>query len=143
MNGENIAIIRKKRGIRQEELAHILAINTATLSRWENGHFEPNATAIKKLCDALHCTESELLNGTTTQGWDLRLITPKEARNMIGTMDLTGQKATASLAMSDTAMGLALSAGYDLWEDDSKFEELIEQLRHKRASALKLRKESW
>ena len=63
MNGKNIAVLRKKRGIRQEELAQLLEINTATLSRWENGHFEPNATSIKKLCEVLHCTESELLNG--------------------------------------------------------------------------------
>ena len=63
MSGKNIAILRKKRGIKQEELAEILSINTATLSRWENGHFEPNASTIKKLCEILHCTESEILNG--------------------------------------------------------------------------------
>lgn len=63
MQGSNIAILRKKIGIKQEELAQILEINTATLSRWENGHFEPNATAIKKICEVLHCTEAELLNG--------------------------------------------------------------------------------
>ena len=63
MNGKNIAILRKKCGIKQEELAEILSINTATLSRWENGHFEPNASTIKKLCEILHCTESEIING--------------------------------------------------------------------------------
>ena len=78
MSGKNIAILRKKRGIKQEELAEILSINTATLSRWENGHFEPNASTIKKLCEILHCTESELLNGsddgrikvTLSYNWD-------------------------------------------------------------------------
>ena len=63
LNGKNIAILRKKRGIKQDELAEILSINIATLSRWENGHFEPNASTIKKLCEILHCTESEILNG--------------------------------------------------------------------------------
>ena len=62
MNGKNIAVIRKKRKITQEELAQALSINTITLSRWENGHFEPKASMIKKLCDVLCCTESELLN---------------------------------------------------------------------------------
>ena len=78
MSGKNIAILRKKRGIKQEELAEILSINTATLSRWENGHFEPNASTIKKLCEILHCTESEILNGlddgqvkvTLSYNWD-------------------------------------------------------------------------
>ena len=63
MNGKLITAVRKKRGISQEELAHMLSVNTATLSRWENGHFEPKASVIKKLCEVLGCTEAELLNG--------------------------------------------------------------------------------
>lgn len=63
MNGQNIAILRKRKGINQEELAHMLFINVATLSRWENGHFEPKASVIKRLCEVLGCTESELLSG--------------------------------------------------------------------------------
>ena len=63
MYGQNIAVIRKRKGINQEELAHRLGVNTATLSRWENGHFEPKASVIKKLCEVLDCTESELFNG--------------------------------------------------------------------------------
>lgn len=47
----------------QEELAHRLDINPATLSRWENGHFEPKASVLKELCEILSCTELELLNG--------------------------------------------------------------------------------
>ena len=64
MDGKNIAAIRKKRKITQEELAQALSVNTITLSRWENGHFEPKASMIKKLCEVLCCTESELLNGS-------------------------------------------------------------------------------
>ena len=62
MDGRNIAVIRKKRKITQEELAQALSINTVTLSRWENGHFEPKASMIKKLCEMLSCTESEGLS---------------------------------------------------------------------------------
>ncbi len=62
MDGKSIAAIRKKRKITQEELAQALSINTITLSRWENGHFEPKASMIKKMCEVLGCTELELLN---------------------------------------------------------------------------------
>ena len=62
MNGANITTIRKKRKISQEELAQALCVTTTTLSRWENGHFEPKASMIKKLCEILDCTESELLS---------------------------------------------------------------------------------
>ena len=64
MDGKSIAAIRKKRKITQEELAQALSINTITLSRWENGHFEPKASMIKKMCEMLGCTESELLNAS-------------------------------------------------------------------------------
>lgn len=63
MDGRNITTLRKRRGINQEELAHMLDVNTTTLSRWETGLFEPRASVIRKLCEILDCTESELLNG--------------------------------------------------------------------------------
>ena len=63
MNGKNIAIIRKAKRITQEELSQALSINTVTLSRWENGHFEPKTSMLKKLCEVLQVSESELLNG--------------------------------------------------------------------------------
>ena len=62
MDGKVIAAFRKKKCINQEELAHMLSVNTATLSRWENGHFEPKASMIKRLCECLGCSETELLN---------------------------------------------------------------------------------
>jgi transcriptional regulator with XRE-family HTH domain len=34
-----------------------------TISRWENGHREPRASDIQKLCEVLGVSESELLNG--------------------------------------------------------------------------------
>ena len=41
LEGRSIADLRKQKGMTQEELAHLLSITTVTLSRWENGHFEP------------------------------------------------------------------------------------------------------
>ena len=40
-------------------------------------------------------------------------------------------------------MGITLSGAFPLWEDDEKFEDLISQLRKKRATGLKARKEGW
>ena len=60
---KGLAEIRKKKGMTQEELAQLLSITTVTLSRWENGHFEPKASVIRQLCEVLDCTEAELLNG--------------------------------------------------------------------------------
>ena len=143
MEGKTITTIRKKRGINQEELAHMLSINTATLSRWENGHFEPKASVIKRLCEVLNCTETELLNGPTSQEWELKLLVSKSGTQEGGTVDMTGSGSTATLNIGDNAMGITLSAPYELWEDDAKFEELLEDLRRKRATGLKTRREGW
>ena len=139
MNGENIAIIRKIRGIRQEELAHLLSINVTTLSRWENGHFEPKASIIKELCTHLHCTEAELLNGPKRNDWDLKLVIAREGEEI----DMTTTEPDATLSIKDKTMTVSLTAGYDLWEDDAKFDGLIEMLRARRSAGLRLRKESW
>lgn len=142
MDGRIISALRKKKNINQEELAHMLSINTATLSRWENGHFEPKASMIKRLCEALECTEIELLNGPNSQTWELKLVVNKTGNTEGGTLDMTGL-ATATLEIGDLSMGITLSAPFALWEDDTKFEELIEQLRRKRKTGLRTRREDW
>ena len=116
MNGKNIAILRKKREINQEELARLLSINVATLSRWENGHFEPKASTINKLCEILHCTETELLNDSVSE----------------------------KLSVGDKSMAVTVSGSYEIWEDETKFEEqIIGGLRKKRCAGLKLHKEAF
>ena len=143
MNGKLITAVRKKRGISQEELAHMLSVNTATLSRWENGHFEPKASVIKKLCEVLGCTEAELLNGPASQNWELRMVVSKTGDKEGGMVDMTGTGSTATLSIGDNAMAITLSADYTLWEDDAKFEALMEDLRRKRQLGLKTRHEGW
>ena len=39
--GAFIAFNRKKKGYTQEQLAEKLGVTNKTISRWENGHFEP------------------------------------------------------------------------------------------------------
>ncbi len=143
MGSQSIANIRKKKGMTQEELAQLLSITTVTLSRWENGHFEPKASVIKKLCEVLECTESELLNGPAEASWELRLVMRKAGDPQEGVMEMTTSVSNAALYMEDSKMAVMLSADYALWEDDAKFEELIEQLRRKRALGLKSRREGW
>ena len=140
MDGKNIVKIRRQKGKTQEELAHALSINTTTLSRWENGHFEPKASMLKEMCEVLGCTESELLNGQSPDDWELRVLVNKKG---VETLDMTTSKSSAVLNVSDEAMAITLSAGYELWEDDAKFEELIEDLRRKRTIGLRTRKEDW
>ena len=137
--GEMIRELRKKSGLTQSELAEKLEISFSTLRRWEVYDGQPQANEIKKLCEVLHCTESELLNGQKRNDWDLRLVIAREGEEI----DMTTMEPDATLSIKDKTMTVSLTAGYDLWEDDAKFDGLIEMLKARRSAGLRLRKESW
>ena len=46
---EKIKLLRKKKGISQQELAELAGINMSYVSRLENGHHEPSIEVIKSL----------------------------------------------------------------------------------------------
>ena len=132
---------RKQAGLTQEKLADLVSIHLNTLSRWESGQREPRASEIAKLCEVLGVSEAELLRGPAEDVWELRVVFDKEGK---GVMDLThGATSSATLEIGDNGMGITLSGAFPLWEDDEKFEDLISQLRKKRATGLKARKEGW
>ena len=109
-----------------------------TVRRWESGEIIPRMNEIKQICEVLQVSESELLNGPASENWELKILMKKE-----GVIDMTSKTSSAVLNIGEDAMAITLSAGYELWEDDAKFEELIEQLRKKRKVGLKTRKEDW
>ena len=135
--------LRKKAGLTQEELAEYVDVHLNTISRWENGIDTPKTFKIKRLAEALHVSELELLNGPAMQEWELRMVVNKTGEKEGGTVNMTGTSSTATLSIGDNAMAITLSADYTLWEDDAKFEALMEDLRRKRQLGLKTRKEGW
>ena len=141
---KSILAWRQIKRLTQIQLGDKTGIDSNMISRYERGTATPSLENLKRLALGLGITVDELLNGPISTNWELRLITPKEVTGMaVSTLDLTGKTTSASLEMGDNAMGLTLSAGYEVWEDDAKFEDLISQLRKKRAAGLKLRKEEW
>lgn len=138
-----LSVLRRKIGITQAQLGDMTGIDSNMISRYERGTAMPSLETIRRLALGLGVTVDELMNGSAVQEWELRLIVNRGDTPEKGVIDLTGTTSTATLEMSDLAMGVTLSAGYELWEDDAKFEGLIEQLRKKRASGLKMRREDW
>lgn len=136
----NIKRLRKAIGMTQEELSEQIGVHENTIRLWEKGMREPRSSDIAKLCEVLGCNESELLNGQSPDDWELRVLVNKKG---VETVDMTTGKSSAVLNVSDEAMAITLSAGYELWEDDAKFEELIKDLRRKRTIGLRTRKEDW
>ena len=139
---KNLIYLRNKAKITQVDLAKKIGVSPQTVWRWEHGEREPSIEIIKKLCKVLNCTEVELLGSSEeqTQDWNIEIKISK-GNEVKTAMDLTSTATAAVLDLGDIAMGITLKAGYEIWEDDSKFEKLIAQLRRKRKVGLKVHKE--
>ncbi len=61
--GKFIADCRREKNLTQQELADKLGLNNKTISRWENGHYMPDISLFKQLCEILDINVTELLNG--------------------------------------------------------------------------------
>ena len=140
---QRLRVLRKKVGLNQAELAERSGVSYITVRRWEAGDRSPRMEEIKRLAEALNVTEAELLNGQSEMNWELKLIFRKEGEVKGGTIDMSGNTITTALTVGDRAISLELGAPIELWEDDAKFEGLIDQLRKRRVAGLKTRKEGW
>ena len=58
---ENIKLIRKDRGLTQEELAIRVNVVRQTVSKWEKGLSVPDAEMLQKIADVLEVSVSQLL----------------------------------------------------------------------------------
>lgn len=61
MLGENIARIRKEKGLTQEAFAEKIHVVRQTVSKWETGMAVPDADALCRIADALEVSVSQLL----------------------------------------------------------------------------------
>lgn len=61
--GGYIARKRREQNLTQEQLAQQLGVSNKTISKWENGKCMPDYSIIQRLCDAIHVTLPELMDG--------------------------------------------------------------------------------
>lgn len=60
--GEQIAIARKKAGLTQADVAEKLNLSVSMISAWESGIRTPKLDTIIRICNAIGCDTSEILN---------------------------------------------------------------------------------
>ena len=63
--GQRIKQIRLERGETTSEFAKHLTASKGTVSKWENGKYEPNRKRLKKIAELGDTTVKELLYGST------------------------------------------------------------------------------
>ena len=59
--GENIRRLRRSRGMTQEQLAEILNISNAAVSKWERGDSFPDITMLFPIADYFGISVDELM----------------------------------------------------------------------------------
>lgn len=95
--GKRISLIRKNRGMTQEQLAEKAELSNIYISHIENSRSIPSLETLMKLCSALDITPDEVLLGTKQDMENylqsdiqkkLILCTPKERRMVSRFVDL-------------------------------------------------------
>ena len=115
--GSYIAHKRREQNLTQEQLAQQLGVSNKTISKWENGKCMPDYSIIQTLCDALHVTLPELMDGEDAAEDSVRVYDDEQILDLLRrTQELERQRdvlcgfvlivlGIASGAMSKTTSG--------------------------------------
>lgn len=115
--GAYIVRNRRAQNLTQEQLAQQLGVSNKTISKWENGKCMPDYSIIQKLCDALHVTLPELMDGEDAAEDSVRVYDDAQILDLLRrTQELERQRGVlyglvlivlgvASAALSGTAGG--------------------------------------
>ena len=78
--GKRIALLRKEKGLTQEELAQHMGVSPQAVSKWENDQTCPDISALPRLSKLLGVSVDELLSGKEELP-AVRVLPPAERRD--------------------------------------------------------------
>ena len=107
--GKLISHKRKQKNYTQEQLAEKIGVSNKTISKWETGKCMPDYTIIKKLCETLEITMTELIEGKETDEKNIGLYDEQIVSLLKRTQELEKQK-NLILGVLLMVMGIALQA---------------------------------
>ena len=108
--GKFIASCRKEKGLTQAQLAEKLNITDRAVSKWETGKCMPDYAIVKNLCEELHISVSELMDGEETANKSIRMYDEEQILDLLRrTQELEKQKGTL-IGILLIVMGIALQA---------------------------------
>ena len=116
--GKRIAMLRRQKELRQEDLAQMLEVSPQAVSKWENDQTCPDISLLPRLAEILGVTVDELLSGKTEVQPAVKLE-PVQQRKDIKDMILRivvdsadGDKVRVNLPLA--LVQLAVDAGMEL-----------------------------
>ena len=91
--GSYIARKRREQNLTQEQLAQQLGVSNKTISKWENGKCMPDYSIIQRLCEVIHVSLPELMDGEDTAEDSVRVYDDEQILNLLRrTQELERQK---------------------------------------------------
>ena len=88
-----IARKREAQNLTQEQLAQQLGVSNKTISKWENGKCMPDYSIIQKLCDVIHVSLPELMDGEDAAEDSMRVYDDEQILDLLRrTQELERQK---------------------------------------------------
>lgn len=127
---------RTKSGLSQFELSEKAGVHENTIRRWESGQREPRASEIAKLCEVLGVSVDDLLRGPAEERWVLEI---KVADSKEEVIDMTGtMPCVAAITGTQNGANLQLSAKWETFRDDAKFQDFIDQVTRARGLLLEM-----
>ena len=72
--GKFIAVLRKEKGLTQEQLGEKLGVTNKTISRWENGNYMPDVEMLSLLSKEFGVSIHELISGERLLTEDFRKV---------------------------------------------------------------------
>ena len=116
--GQRIGLLRRQKGLKQDEIAEILNVTPQAVSKWENDQTCPDIGLLPQLANLLGITVDELLTGKSNM--PVTRLVPVEERKDIKNMMLRmvvdsadGDKVRMNLpiAIVEAALDMGLNSG--------------------------------
>ncbi len=116
--GKRIAMLRREKELKQDELAAMLDVSPQAVSKWENDQTCPDISLLPKLAQILGVTVDELLSGKDEQKELAVKVMPPECRKDIKDMVLRiivdsheGDKVRVNLPMALVQVAVDMGVG--------------------------------
>ena len=123
--GNNIAVLRKKKGITQEELANELGVSAQAVSKWENNSSCPDVSLLTKIADYFGVSVDALLRAQEDDIVDLAEekednVKPDDKKNIvIKIMQQNGKENVIKVPFKFVKLGLNIGTMFGLDKDIS------------------------
>lgn len=138
--GNRIGMLRRRKGMKQEELAEKLGVSPQAVSKWENNQTCPDITLLPKLAQLLGVSVDELLTGKTAEP-TVRMLPQEQRKDMKDMMlritvdSVKGDKVRVNLPMAlvqaalDMGLQMPQLAGNEALKNID-LNQIVELVRH-------------